>query len=72
MVTRRFPNRGKGPTRLTRKRDLNVKGTIVLVTMDPDGENVQALVRVGARDLVAESDWEEPESNSDVNTGRGR
>ena len=62
----------KGPTRLTRKRDLNVKGTIVLVTMDPDGENVQALVRVGARDLVAESDWEEPESNSDVNTGRGR
>ena len=62
----------KGPTRLTRKRDLNVKGTIVLVTMDPDGGNVQVLVRVGARDLVAEADWVEPESNSDVNTGPGR
>ena len=47
-------------------------GPVVLVTMDPDGENVQVLVRVGFSDLIAESDWEEPESNSDVNTGRGR
>ena len=61
----------KGPTRLIRKRDLNVKGAIVLVTMDPDGENVQVLVRVGFSDLIAESDWEEPESNSGRNTGPG-
>ena len=48
-----------------------VKGTVVLATMDPDGENVQVLVRVGFSDLIAESDWVEPESDSGGNTGRG-
>ena len=54
-----------------RDRDLNVEGAIVLVTMDPDGGNVQVLARVGARDLVAEGEWVEPESNSGMNTGPG-
>ena len=60
-----------GSSRFLRNRDLNVEGTIVLVTMDPDGENVQVLVRVGFSDLIAESDWVEPESDSGMNTGRG-
>ncbi len=71
MVTRRFPDRGKGADQVAWDRDLNVKGAIVLVTMGADGENVQVLVRVGFSDLIAESDWEEPESNSGMNTGRG-
>ena len=61
-----------GSPRFLRNRDLNVGGTVVLATMDPDGENVQVLVRVGFSDLIAESDWEEPEGNSSMNTGRGR
>ena len=68
----------KGPTRLRGSETLllsgpsKVKGTVVLATMDPDGENFQVLVRVGFSDLIAESDWEEPEGNSSMNTGRGR
>ena len=61
-----------GSSRFLRNRDLNVEGAIVLVTMDPDGGNVQVLVRVGFSDLIAESDWEEPESDSGMNTGRSR
>ena len=67
----------KGPTRLRGSETLllsgpsKVKGTIVLVTMNPDWGNVQVLVRVGFSDLVAEADWVEPESDSGMNTGRG-
>ena len=67
----------KGPTRLRGSETLllsgpsKVKGTVVLATMDPDGENVQVLVRVGFSDLIAESNWVEPESDSGMNTGRG-
>ena len=67
----------KGPTRLRGSETLllsgpsKVKGAVVLATMDPDGENVQVLVRVGFSDLVAEGDWVEPESDSGMNTGRG-
>ena len=67
----------KGPTRLRGSETLllsgpsKVKGTVVLATMDPDGENVQVLVRVGFSDLIAESDWVEPERDSGMNTGRG-
>ena len=54
-----------------RDEDLNVEGTVVLVTMDHDGGNIQVLARVGASDLVAEGEWVEPESHSGMNTGRG-